>query len=151
MTRSLWGVRLDVEGRGDWSIVCKGKEAVKPGSRMPDLPLHTGAGALTRVHDLCDDTFLALHFTDARRKPNLPDDLPGLKNVIVSNWDAPLDSGLRNRALLDVGNMLFKSLGCAEDTVILVRPDDHVAAILPMQDGAVHAAYRSILNGELTG
>ena len=151
MTRSLLGVRLDVDGKSDWSIVCKVRGPVQPGSRMPDLELHTGDGRITRVHDICDDSFVALHFTDARRKPDLPDDLPGLKSFIVSNWDAPLDSGKRGRALLDVGNALFKSVGCHEDTVVLVRPDDHVAAIFPMKPGAVHAAYQAVLAGGVAG
>ncbi len=148
MTRSLLGVRLDVDGRDDWSIVCKGRSPVKPGSRMPDIELHNGQGARLRMHDLCDDSFVALHFTDARRKPNLPADLPGLKNFAVSNWDAPLDSGLRNRALLDGGSKLFKAVDCPADTVVLVRPDDHVAAVFPMAEGAVHTAYKSILRGD---
>ncbi|SFA52680.1 3-(3-hydroxy-phenyl)propionate hydroxylase [Paracoccus halophilus] len=147
MTRSLLGVRLDVDGRNDWSIVCKGPQPVQPGSRMPDLPLFDGNGRRIHLHDLCDDSFVALHFTDARRKPRLPDDLPGLKNLVVSNWDAPLESGLRPRALLDVGGKLFAALGCARDTVVLLRPDDHVAAILPLAPDAVHDTYRAILRG----
>lgn len=148
MTRSLLGVRLDVDGKNDWSIVCKGPQPVQPGSRIPDLPLYDGAGKRIHVHDLCDDSFVALHFTDARRKPELPDDLPGLNNYVVSNWDAPLDSGLRNRALLDVGGKLFQSVGCQEETVLLVRPDDHVAAVFRMSADAVHKTYNAILQGK---
>ncbi len=148
MTRSLLGVQLDVDGKDDWSIVCKGPTPIKPGGRMPDMVLFDGQGRRRHVHDLCDDTFVALHFTDARRKPALPDDLPGLENYIVSRWDAPLDSGLRDRALLDPGNALFKTLDCPEDSVVLVRPDDHVAAVLPVADDAVHQTYTCILQGK---
>lgn len=150
MTRSLLGVRLDVNGKGDWSIVCRGAEAVQPGSRMPDMPLFNGAGQRCHVHDLCDDSFVALHFTDVRRGPALPaDDLPGLKSYAVSNWDAPLDSGLRDRTLLDVGNKLAQTLQIAANSIVLIRPDDHVAAVLPMERDALRKAYATILRGDV--
>jgi hypothetical protein len=92
---------------------------------MPDMELHGGDGRPRRLHDLIDDSFLALYFTDARRRPPIPEStLPGLKQYVVSRWDAPLDSGLRERALLDVGSRLLKRMGCPPDTLVLVRPDD---------------------------
>jgi 3-(3-hydroxy-phenyl)propionate hydroxylase len=145
MTRTLLGVRIDPEGTGTWSLVKTGREPARVGDRAPDLPLHAGDGCRLHLHDLCDDSFVALVFTDVRRGPQLPaDDLPGLKSYVVSRWDAPLDSGLRDRALLDVGNRLRDRLGCVEDTVVLLRPDDHIAAILPL--GAdVPALYRRMM------
>lgn len=145
MTRTLLGVRLDVNRTGDWSIVTSHGLGIKAGDRIPDMNIHRGDGVVTRVHQLADDSFVAFHFCDARRKPALADDLPGLRNFIVSRWDAPLDSGLRDRAILDVGNKLFDRLGIEPGTVVLVRPDDHVAAILPMAPGAVHEAYHAIM------
>lgn len=146
MTRTLLGVRLDVNRTGDWSIVTSPGSGIVAGDRIPDMNVHRGNGAVARVHQLADDSFVAFHFCDARRKPNMPDDLPGLRNFLVSRWDAPLDSGLRERAILDVGNRLFDRLGIEPDTVVLVRPDDHVAAVLPMQPGAVHRAYNDIMH-----
>ena len=149
MTRSLLAVRLDVNGKGDWSIVCPGPAPIQAGSRMPDLPLFDGKGRRRYVHDLCDDSFVAFHFTDARSAPPLPaDDMPGLVSYVVSNWDAPLDSGLRPRSLLDIGSKLAKALGIGPDTIVLVRPDDHVAAILPMDGGSVRDAYAALMRGE---
>lgn len=148
MTRSLLGVRLDVDGVGNWSIVSGERSIIEAGNRMPDVPLHDGHGRIVHVHDLCDDSFVALHFCDARRRPDLPNDRPGLKHYLVSKWDAPLDSGLRERALLDSGNRLFKMLGCAADSVVLIRPDDHVAAVLPIGEQAVDPAYQAILDGK---
>jgi 3-(3-hydroxy-phenyl)propionate hydroxylase len=31
---------------------------------------------------------------------------------------------------------------------MLVRPDDHIAAILPMKDGAIDEIYAKIIGGE---
>lgn len=148
-TRGLLGVRLDVDGTGDWSMV-KTEASPPPvlaGDRMPDFPLHGPDGRPLRMHDLTDDSFVALWFTDSRRRPALPpDDIPGLRHYIVSRWDAPHDSGLRPRSLLDVGELFRARIGCPPDTVVLVRPDDHVAAVLPMHGGlSAAAAYLRIV------
>lgn len=145
MTRTMLGVRLDVAGTGDWSLVRQGPRALRLGDRIPDMVLHRGDGRPVRLHDLADDSFLALHFTDARRRPHLPRvDPPGLRSFVVSRWDAPLDSGLRDRALLDVGDALRDRLEVAPDTLVLVRPDDHVAAIVPMAEGAAERLYSGL-------
>ena len=60
-------------------------------------------------------------------------------------WDAPLDTGLRQNSLLDVGDQFRQRLECPMDTVMVVRPDDHVAAILPMQQANVGEIYLSIV------
>lgn len=146
MTRAMLGVRLDVDGSGDWSIVRTARGALRVGDRVPDMKLFDGAGRAVHLHDLCDDSFVALHFSDVRRRPHLPaDDMPGLKSYVVSRWDAPLDSGLRERALFDVGGRVQERFGCGEDVVVLVRPDDHIAAILPMEGAATGDLYRRIL------
>ena len=67
--------------------------------------------------------------------PTFPPDTPGLKHFVVSHRDAPLDGGLRERSLFDVGGRFRQLLGCPTDTVVLVRPDDHIAAIAPMRGG----------------
>lgn len=146
MTRSMLGVRIDPEGAGNWSIVKTQHEPICVGDRTPDMPLFDGRGKRVYLHGLCDDSFVALYFTDVRRRPQIPvPNLPGLKSYVVSRWDAPLDSGLRERALLDIGSKLQKRLGCADDSVVLLRPDDHVAAILPITPGVVDDVYRRIL------
>lgn len=146
-TRTLLGVRLDVTGDGDWSMVVEGdRPAVQVGDRMPDRPLYGPDGRIAYTHDLVADSFVALCFTDARRAPELPRDLPGLRHVIVSRWDAPHDSGLRPRAYFDPGEGLRERLGVPEGTVVLVRPDAHIAAIEPWTSGsdAAETAYRTI-------
>ncbi|MDR3466874.1 MAG: FAD-dependent monooxygenase [Xanthobacteraceae bacterium] len=146
MTRSMLGVRLDVDGTGLWSIVKTEREAIRVGDRVPDMPLFDGGGGRLYLHDLCDDSFVALYFTDVRRRPKLPaQDLPGLRSYVVSRWDAPLDSGLRDHALLDIGSRVQSRLGCVADTVVLLRPDDHVAAILPIGAEPVENIYRRIM------
>jgi 3-(3-hydroxy-phenyl)propionate hydroxylase len=145
-TRGMLGVCLDVAGTGDWSMVKTETEpAVRPGDRIPDGLVHTPAGREVRVHDLCTDRFLALYFADARRRPAIPaNDSPGLAHYAVSRWDAPLDSGLRDRALLDPGDRLFARLGVAANSVVLVRPDEHIAAVAPIAPGVGVRLYEAV-------
>jgi 3-(3-hydroxy-phenyl)propionate hydroxylase len=142
LTRTMLGVRLDVDQTGDWSMVKTEREPLRAGDRMPDAELHGPDGNPVRLHQLIDDSFVALYFTDVRRRPSIPNDTPGLKHVIVSRRDAPLDGGLRDRCYLDVGDRLRIRAGCETDTIMLVRPDDHIAAIAPMRDGVAAELYR---------
>ena len=117
---------------------------LRAGERVPDFPLHGPAGRPLRVHDLNDDCFVALYFTDVRRRPAIPMNVsPALRHYVVSRWDAPLDSGLRDRALLDVANGLRTRLGLAEDSVVLLSPDDHIAAIVPLASTDASALYKA--------
>jgi 3-(3-hydroxy-phenyl)propionate hydroxylase len=133
LTRTLLGVRLDVDGTGDWSMIAGGASPrpVRTGDRIPDLPVFGPAGEV-RLHDLAADAFVALYFTDARRRPRIPGGpSPALRRFVVSRWDAPLDSGLRDRALFDPAERVTRRFGVPADTVVLVRPDGHIAAIVP--------------------
>jgi 3-(3-hydroxy-phenyl)propionate hydroxylase len=133
-TRSLLGVSLDVDGTGDWSMVRAGDEpdAVRAGDRAPDLPLF-GSGGTVHLHDLCAERFVALYFTDTRRRPQIPTRTsPGLAHYAVSRWDAPHDSGLREHALFDPADRVRRRFGIEDDTLVLLRPDGHVAALEPL-------------------
>jgi 3-(3-hydroxy-phenyl)propionate hydroxylase len=150
-TRALLGVRLDVDGTGDWSMVRTGDEPapVRVGDRAPDLPVF-GPDGRVHVHDLTRDSFVALHFGDTRRRLQLPEDEPGLRHFVVSRWDAPHDSGLRDRALFDPADRVRRRFGVGGDVVVLLRPDAHVAAICPSDPAAadgVSALYRRIVAG----
>ena len=129
-TRALLGVRLDVDGTGDWSMVKTGDHPspVVPGDRAPDLPLF-GENGRVHLHDLAADAFVALYFADARRRPRIPAQSLALRRFIVSRWDAPHDSGLRDRALFDPGERVRRRFGVSDNTLVLLRPDAHVAAI----------------------
>lgn len=130
-TRGLLGVSLDVDGTGSWSMVRAGSEpdAVRAGDRAPDLPLF-GSDGTVHLHDLCADAFVALYFTDTRRRPAIPrNESPALRHHVVSRWDAPHDSGLRDRALFDPADRVRRRFGITGDTLVLVRPDGHVAAL----------------------
>lgn len=132
-TRGLLGVRLDVDGTGDWSMVQAGDKptAVRPGDRAPDLPLF-GEDGPVHLHDLAAKSFVALYFTDVRRRPAIiGPDSPALARFAVSRWDAPHDSGLRSHALFDPGGRVQRRFGVGTDTAVLIRPDAHVAAIVP--------------------
>ncbi len=147
MTRGMLGVRLDIDGRGDWSMVKHETEPpLRAGDRIPDWPLHGPAGRDLRVHDLAADSFVAFYFTDARRRPQIPQNAsPALKHYVVSRWDAPLDSGLRERALLDPGGAFLKRMGCPQNTMVLVRPDDHIGAIGEITPGVAELAYQKLV------
>lgn len=150
-TRALLGVRLDVDGSGDWSMVKTGAqpEAVCVGDRAPDLPLFGPDGRM-HLHDLTADAFVALHFADARRRPALaPQDSPALRRFVVSRWDAPLDSGLRDRALFDPGARVQARFGVPDGTLVLLRPDAHVAAIEPL--AAEDGDRAAVLYEQITG
>ncbi|MFQ6395693.1 FAD-dependent monooxygenase [Nocardia sp. KC 131] len=131
MTRGLLGVRLPVAEAGDVSIV-RGGDAPRPlvaGDRLPDLPLFGDSGR-TYLHDLAADSFVALYFTDTRRGPEIPPQhSPALRHYAVSRWDAPHDSGLRDRALFDPADRVRRRLGITGDTLVLLRPDGHAAAV----------------------
>jgi 3-(3-hydroxy-phenyl)propionate hydroxylase len=132
-TRAMLGVRLDVDGSGDWSMVATGDEPapVLAGARCPDLPVF-GPRGLVHLHDLAAESFVALYFTDPRRAPRVPpQDSPALRHYVVSRWDAPHDTGLRDRALFDPGERVRRRFGVADNSLVLLRPDGHVAAIVP--------------------
>ena len=137
-TRTLLSVRLDVEGTGQWSMIKKTAEPapLEVGDRMPDVRLHGPAGNELRLHDLIEGNFLALYLTDVRRGPAIPaEQTQQLKHYAVSRWDAPLNSGLRDRSLMDVGSAFAERSGIAEDSLVIVRPDHHIVAIEPLSTG----------------
>ncbi|MDX6249094.1 MAG: 3-(3-hydroxy-phenyl)propionate hydroxylase [Kribbellaceae bacterium] len=145
-TRTLLGVRLDVDGEGDWSMVMTSAEppAVRAGDRAPDLALHGPLGRET-IHGLSRHSFVALYFTDVRRRPEIPvNSSPALKHYAISRWDAPLDSGLRDRSLFDPGSIATSRYGVPPETVVLVRPDGHIAAVAPMRSGVAEDLYSGI-------
>ncbi|MGP4029899.1 FAD-dependent monooxygenase [Actinomadura sp. 3N407] len=150
-TRALLGVRLDVEEAGNWSMVRSGDRPapVLVGDRAPDLPMY-GPDGTVHLHDLVADSFVALYFTDSRRRPVLPEDSPGLRHYVVSRWDAPLDSGVRERALFDPADRVRRRFALEMDSAVLLRPDAHVAAIVPVDGEAgphVLDIHRRIVGG----
>jgi 3-(3-hydroxy-phenyl)propionate hydroxylase len=146
-TRAMLGVRLDVDGRGDWSMVKQEREPkLRAGDRIPDWLLQSPAGSELRLHDLIAHGFVALYFADARRRPEIPKHTsPALTHYLVSRWDAPLESGLREYALFDPGGAFEQRVGCPPGTLVLVRPDDHIAAIEPISPGAAERLYVGIV------
>jgi len=146
-TRSMLGVRLDVDGRSGWSMVkYEAEPRLQPGDRIPDWLLQSAQGREIRVHDLTSDGFAALYFTDARRRPELPQNRsPALQHYVISRWDTPPDSSLRERALFDPGGAFERRMGCAAGTLVLVRPDEHIAAIAPIAPGIAENLYQGIV------
>jgi len=132
MTRTLLGVTLDVDSTGRGGIIQTGDshQPARVGGRAPDLPLFD-FNQRRYVHEICSDSFVALYFTDARRRPLIPidDSTPGLAHYIVSRWDAPENSGLRPFSLFDPSEVVTKKFGVPQDTFVLIRPDGHIAVI----------------------
>lgn len=144
MTRSMLGLRLDVEGTGDWALASAATpQPLRIGDRVPDMPVWH-AGRQTSLHRLTHSAFAALYLTDLRRRPAVPADTPALLHRVVSRWDAPGDSGLRPQALFDPGGAVARRLGVAEDSLVLLRPDAHVAAIAPLGVDAAERLYTAI-------
>jgi 3-(3-hydroxy-phenyl)propionate hydroxylase len=143
-TRALLGVRLDVDGTGNWSLLADESMAnrLPPGARLPDLALSSPDGPL-RLHDLVRDSFVALHFTDARQPYPLPAGRPGLAHFAVSRWDAQPGSPLRDRLLLDPGGRAAARLGVPLGTVVLIRPDGHVSGICAGPPAAADQMYHT--------
>jgi 3-(3-hydroxy-phenyl)propionate hydroxylase len=52
---------------------------------------------------------------------------------------------MRERSLFDVGGRFHQLLGCPSDTLVLVRPDDHIAAMTPMRGGCAEELYRKVV------
>ena len=108
--------------------------------------------APVHLHDLTADAFVALYFTDTRRRPAHPG--PGQPGAAalrgVSRWDAPHDSGLRDRALFDPAERVRRRFGVEADTLVLLRPDGHVAAIVPY-DPASGEDVAAALYDRITG
>lgn len=148
-TRTLLGVRLGLDAEGDWSMAkpYAHPPAVMLGDRAPDGVVHDSEGRPVRLHDLFGRSFVALHFVDVRRRPQIPqNERPWLKHYAVSRWDAPRDSTIRDRSLFDPGNLVTQRYGCPDNTMVLVRPDDHIAAIVPVTPGAADKAYQAALS-----
>ncbi|MFM9994136.1 MAG: FAD-dependent monooxygenase [Burkholderiaceae bacterium] len=149
-TRTMLGVRLDVSAVDDWSLVTKEtRPPLTVGARLPDYLLHTPKGQQLRIHDICRGSFTALYFEDVRRRPHIPvNTTAALRHFIVSRFDAPLDGGLRDRSLLDPGNAMLERLGISQGMLVLVRPDEYVAAIVPISKDLHQAEnlYQQITN-----
>lgn len=145
MTRALLAVRLDVNGSGDWAITVGEAEPprLRLGDRLPDLPLR-GPRTTLHTHDLVRDRFAALYFTDVRRRPQIPDSTSALAHWAVSRWDAPLDGTIRDRTLLDVGSRVEERFGCDPETILLIRPDGHVAALGAMGERSAEEMYQAV-------
>ncbi|WP_159502015.1 FAD-dependent monooxygenase [Microbacterium sp. 18062] len=149
-TRTLLGVRLDVTGEGDWSMVYTdpGPVAIRVGDRAADLPLYGPDGRTVWLHQLAADSFLAVHFADTRRRP-VPEQsrVPGLRHIVVSRWDSPLDTPARAWSYFDPGDRVRARFGAEEGTAVLLRPDGHVVAITSGADRVAEltTAYEQIV------
>lgn len=105
------------------------------GDRIPDGFLWGPDGRWHALHDLLHEGFVALRFDDVRNRPRLAPFLPGLTEYLVSPFDAPFESGIRDRTFFDPGGRITHRFGARAGTIYLVRPDGHVGAMARPEDG----------------
>lgn len=115
---------------------------IAAGDRVPDGALWGPDGRSHWLHDLLQSGFVALVLADPRSRPVLDSDPEGLHTYILHRFDAPMETGLRQRTLLDQGGLLSKKLGVPSGHFVLLRPDGHVATLAPFTaSSAVVRAY----------
>ena len=116
---------------GDWSMVQdRSREPLRAGDRIPDAELHGPDGRPVRLHDL-DRRQLRRALFHRRAPPARTSRRTSRAcgTIVVSRRDAPLDGGLRDAFAVRRRRPVPSAPGCPSDTLVLVRPDDHIAAM----------------------
>ena len=148
MTRGMLSVRLDTEHQNQWSMICQQSQrlSVSVGDRIPNLQLHTSNGMQRYLHEIIAGKFTALYFCDPRRaNVQCLVDSPQLQHRLVSRRDAPLTSDRRQLSILDIGDKLKNRMGVTDNTVVLVRPDEHIVAIAQIEHNTAQALYEQAI------
>lgn len=117
---------------------------VTAGDRAPDGLLFGPDGRRVRLHQLLGAAFVAVTFDDVRNEPDLMPmpQSPALRHYLITHFDAPHDSGLRDRSFYDPGESLTQRFRAASGTTYLIRPDGHVAGIEPSGGRSVEQLYK---------
>lgn len=126
------------------TILPRTNPPVLMGDRAPDGMLLGPDGRRRWLHELVGVSFAAFTFDDARNKPGLPplSQQPlFLRHYLISPFDAPHDTGLRDRTFWDVGGKLAQRFHAKPGTTFLIRPDGHIAAIEPSGGRSVQRLY----------
>ena len=137
-TRSLLGVRLGLDGTGDWSMV-------KPFAEPPPVSSATARRTVSCTTAPGTKPVCTIYSAALSSRSILPmrggvrtfqtNDSPGSRTMPCRAGMPRAIPAIRNRALLDSGNRVTQRYGCQPETMVLVRPDDHIAAIAPMALG----------------
>jgi 3-(3-hydroxy-phenyl)propionate hydroxylase len=141
------------------SVIPQIQPPVMAGDRIPDGILFGPDGRRRWLHELVGVSFVAFTFDDARNQPDimpLNQQPPFFRHYLISWFDAPHDTGLRDRAFYDVGGTVTQRFRAAPGTTYLVRPDGHVAGIEPSGGRPVEQLYkdyvgRSYLPDDVSG
>jgi 3-(3-hydroxy-phenyl)propionate hydroxylase len=151
-TRSLLGTSYNRESREPQGMVGKILESVLPdtspqvraGDRVPDGNLFGPDGRRHTLHELVSVAFVAFTFDDVRNRPRVTpseEQSPLLRHYIISPFDAPHDTGLRDRTFWDIGSTITRRFDAEPGTTFLVRPDGHVAAVEPPGGRSARSLY----------
>ena len=141
-----WACSFGVDEAGDWSMV---KTERGPLPRRRSHPRRAAArrrrpaGAAARSRSTTVSSRCISRMCGGARTSRPI--APGLRHFVVSRRDAPLDGGLRDRSLFDVGDRFRSASAVRADTLMLVRPDDHVAAIAPIGGASAQDLYRRVV------
>jgi 3-(3-hydroxy-phenyl)propionate hydroxylase len=121
-----------------WDQVRTARHFTRPasdvGDRFPDAEVFGPDGRRRALHELVQTDFVALVVVDPRKHPELEPDPPGLTQYVLHQFDAAVDTGVRERFLYDTGGQVMRRLGTQADMVYLIRPDHHIAAMAPYHD-----------------
>lgn len=117
---------------------------VTSGDRAPDGLLFGPDGRRVRLQQLLGAAFVALTFDDVRNEPELMPmpQSPALRHYLITHFDAPHDSGLRDRSFYDPGESLTQRFRAAPGTTYLIRPDGHVAGVESSGGRSVEQLYK---------
>jgi len=130
------------------ALVPNTEPPVQVGDRAPDGMLFGPDGRRRWLHELIGVSFAAFTFDDARNRPEIPplrEQMPYLRHYLISPFDAPHDTGLRDRTFWDVGGSVARRFHAQPGSTFLVRPDGHVAAIEPPGGRPVQRLYEDFV------
>ncbi len=108
--------------------------SISPGMLVPDAPVVAAAGGKTRLRLLMGRSFLVITTGD----PSRLDEVGGL---------SPMPIDVFSLEMLDVAGVLSATLRLPAETAAIIRPDGHLAAVVPAAPSPVASALERAVGG----